>query len=103
MGLKQDIDYGTPEVTETETVTLSIDGQDITVPKGTSIMRAAQMVGTTIPKLCATWKPGSRIHIEASQQRQCQRDGLVSTRRWRRCCEALPALAWSSRPKPCHR
>jgi formate dehydrogenase major subunit len=56
MSLFKEIDYGTPAAaaTETETVTLNIDGQDVTVPKGTSIMRAAQMVGTTIPKLCAT-------------------------------------------------
>ncbi|MDG2176995.1 MAG: formate dehydrogenase subunit alpha [Gammaproteobacteria bacterium] len=56
MSLFKEIDYGTPAAaaTETETVTLNIDGQNVTVPKGTSIMRAAQMVGTTIPKLCAT-------------------------------------------------
>ena len=56
MSLFKEIDYGTPAAaaTETETVTLNIDGQDVTVPKGTSIMRAAQIVGTTIPKLCAT-------------------------------------------------
>lgn len=54
MSLKKEIDYGTPAVTENDEVTLTIDGQDISVPKGTSIMRAAQMLGTTIPKLCAT-------------------------------------------------
>ncbi len=54
MSLIKEIDYGTPAVTETEKVTLTIDGQEISVPKGTSIMRAAQMMGTTIPKLCAT-------------------------------------------------
>jgi len=54
MSLDKEIDYGTPAVTETEEVTLTIDGQEVTVPKGTSIMRAAKMVGTTIPKLCAT-------------------------------------------------
>src|SRR5512138_2693710 len=35
-------------------VTLTIDGQDISVPEGTSIMRAAMEMGTQIPKLCAT-------------------------------------------------
>ena len=35
-------------------VTLRIDGQDVAVPEGTSIMRAAALVGTDIPKLCAT-------------------------------------------------
>ena len=47
-------DYGTPKSTSTELVTLEIDGQSITVPKGTSIMRAAKELGITIPKLCAT-------------------------------------------------
>ncbi len=49
-----EIDYGTPERVSNELVTLEIDGTSVTVPKGTSIMRAAQLMGTTIPKLCAT-------------------------------------------------
>ena len=48
------IDPGTPESTETQSVTLEIDGQQVTVPEGTSIMRAASMLGNRIPKLCAT-------------------------------------------------
>jgi len=36
------------------TVTLEIDGQAITVPEGTSIMRAAALCGVSVPKLCAT-------------------------------------------------
>ena len=36
------------------TVALTIDGQAVSVPEGTSIMRAAALAGTTIPKLCAT-------------------------------------------------
>jgi formate dehydrogenase major subunit len=35
-------------------VSLTIDGQPVSVPEGTSIMRAAALIGTTIPKLCAT-------------------------------------------------
>ena len=35
-------------------ITVTIDGQAIEVPEGTSIMRAAALMGTTIPKLCAT-------------------------------------------------
>jgi formate dehydrogenase major subunit len=49
-----EVDYGTPESTSTELVTLEIDGHEISVPKGTSIMRAAKELGITIPKLCAT-------------------------------------------------
>jgi len=35
-------------------VSLTIDGRTVEVPEGTSIMRAAALMGTTIPKLCAT-------------------------------------------------
>jgi formate dehydrogenase major subunit len=54
MSLVQEIDYGTPRARTEKTVTLTIDGAAITVPEGTSIMRAAMELGTKIPKLCAT-------------------------------------------------
>jgi formate dehydrogenase major subunit len=49
-------DLGTKAVSAATSamVTLRIDGQDVTVPEGTSIMRAAALMGTDIPKLCAT-------------------------------------------------
>ncbi|MCR5868689.1 MAG: formate dehydrogenase subunit alpha [Aquincola tertiaricarbonis] len=50
----KDIDYGTPLRTSTEEVTLEIDGAQVTVPKGTSLMRAAMDAGVQVPKLCAT-------------------------------------------------
>ncbi|HEY1709532.1 MAG TPA: formate dehydrogenase subunit alpha [Rhizomicrobium sp.] len=53
MSLIEEIDYGTP-AREGAAVRLTIDGQPIEVPEGTSIMRAAQLAGTSIPKLCAT-------------------------------------------------
>src|SRR5215468_1634857 len=54
MTLIQELDYGTPESHGTEHVTLSIDGNEVTVPAGTSIMRAAVEAGIKVPKLCAT-------------------------------------------------
>ncbi|MBN9581650.1 MAG: formate dehydrogenase subunit alpha [Afipia sp.] len=54
MSLIHEIDYGTPLSKAEKTVTLTIDGQSVTVPEGTSIMRAAMEIGTQIPKLCAT-------------------------------------------------
>src|SRR6201999_1268088 len=45
---------GTPQARTEKTVTLTIDGAAVTVPEGTSIMRAAMEMGTKIPKLCAT-------------------------------------------------
>ena len=54
MSLIQETDFGTPRSKSETMVTLTIDGQSITVPEGTSIMRAAMEAGTQIPKLCAT-------------------------------------------------
>jgi formate dehydrogenase major subunit len=54
MPLVHDIDYGTPASRSEKQVTLSIDGFAVTVPEGTSIMRAAMEAGIAIPKLCAT-------------------------------------------------
>ncbi|MEK1836401.1 MAG: 2Fe-2S iron-sulfur cluster-binding protein, partial [Pseudomonas sp.] len=51
---KTDIDLGTPARDSQVQVTLNIDGRSISVPEGTSVMRAAALLGTTIPKLCAT-------------------------------------------------
>src|SRR5437016_1571151 len=48
------IDRGTPERIATQSVTLEIDGLPVTVPAGTSIMRAASLAGIAIPKLCAS-------------------------------------------------
>ena len=47
-------DFGTPASKSETLVTLTIDGRDVTVPTGTSVMRAAAEQGTSIPKLCAT-------------------------------------------------
>ena len=47
-------DPGTPASVSSETVTVEIDGQSITVPAGTSVMRAAALLQRPVPKLCAT-------------------------------------------------
>src|SRR5262245_55507748 len=54
MSLVNDIDYGTPKSKSENMVTLTIDGVKLTVPEGTSIMRAAMEMGTQIPRLCAS-------------------------------------------------
>jgi formate dehydrogenase major subunit len=54
MTLIRELDTGTPIRVATDTVTLTIDGQQVVVPKGTSVMAAAMTMGTQIPKLCAT-------------------------------------------------
>jgi formate dehydrogenase major subunit len=54
MSLVHEIDYGTPASKAKNEVKLTIDGRAVTVPEGTSIMRAAMEMGTQIPKLCAT-------------------------------------------------
>ncbi|MFD0979003.1 formate dehydrogenase subunit alpha [Tropicimonas aquimaris] len=50
---QDDRDMGTP-AKDGAPVTLIIDGFEVTVPEGTSVMRAAAEAGLSIPKLCAT-------------------------------------------------
>ena len=50
-------DFGTPAIAidaATDMLTLNIDGVDVTVPAGTSLMRAAALNSINIPRLCAT-------------------------------------------------
>src|SRR3981081_1913797 len=48
-------DFGTPEPAQAAgPVTLDVDGTSVTVPEGTSVMRAAALAGVKVPKLCAT-------------------------------------------------
>ena len=55
MTYTRETDHGTPAAIATgKSVTLTIDGQAVTLPEGTSIMRAASLLGGSIPKLCAT-------------------------------------------------
>lgn len=54
MNILNETDYGTPASHSDISVTLEIDGVSITVPKGTSVMRAATEAGVNVPKLCAT-------------------------------------------------
>jgi len=55
MGFAAEPDLGTPAVRdEASLATLTIDGRPVSVPAGTSVMRAAALAGGSIPKLCAT-------------------------------------------------
>ncbi len=54
MGLVHETDYGTPAVKGEKLVTLTIDGATVSVPEGTSLMRASAEAGIAVPKLCAT-------------------------------------------------
>jgi len=47
-------DYGTPARLSETLVSVQIDGIEISVPEGTSVMRAAALADINIPKLCAT-------------------------------------------------
>ena len=48
-------DFGTPPPADAAgSVTVEIDGRSVTVPEGTSVMRAAALAGVKVPKLCAT-------------------------------------------------
>jgi formate dehydrogenase major subunit len=47
-------DLGTPAAADGKPVEIEIDGVAVTVPEGTSLMRAAALAGVQVPKLCAT-------------------------------------------------
>jgi formate dehydrogenase major subunit len=49
-----DKDLGTPARESTTLVSLEVDGRAVTVPAGTSVIRAAALADVAIPKLCAT-------------------------------------------------
>ncbi len=54
MNAIDDKDFGTPARESATLVTLEIDGVSVTVPAGTSVMRASAEAGINVPKLCAT-------------------------------------------------
>jgi len=54
MAFRTDLDTGTPIRIADEQVTLTIDGREVRVPKGASVMAAAALLQAPIPKLCAT-------------------------------------------------
>jgi len=54
MVLIKETDYGTPARHSDHLVTLEIDGKEVTVPEGTSVMRASVQAGVNVPKLCST-------------------------------------------------
>jgi len=54
MGYERQSDFGTPEVHADTSVSLTIDGRQVSVPAGTSVMRAAAECGGSIPRLCAS-------------------------------------------------
>ncbi len=54
MPILKERDLGTPAGKGPSAVRLRVDGREIEVPEGTSVMRAARLAGIDIPKLCAT-------------------------------------------------
>ena len=54
MTILRERDFGTPRPKAAKKVRLEIDGFDVEIEEGASIMRAAATIGTSIPKLCAT-------------------------------------------------
>jgi formate dehydrogenase major subunit len=54
MSLLKEHDLGTPAKPGPGSVCVEIDGKAVTVPEGTSVMRAAAQAGVDIPRLCAT-------------------------------------------------
>ena len=52
--LPRQTDHGTPARLSERSATLTIDGAAVTVPEGSSLMRAASEAGIHVPRLCAT-------------------------------------------------
>ncbi len=52
--MNRERDLGTKPTGSAEQVKLTVDGREVTVPKGTSVLAAASLAGLQIPKLCAT-------------------------------------------------
>ncbi|ESR24350.1 formate dehydrogenase subunit alpha [Lutibaculum baratangense] len=53
MAILKEPDFGTPKSKAATMVSLEIDGIKVSVPEGTSVMRAARQVGQEVPSLCA--------------------------------------------------
>ncbi len=54
MNRTRQADFGTPAPKPGTKITVTIDGHDVAVDAGTSVLRAARLAGTDIPSLCAT-------------------------------------------------
>jgi formate dehydrogenase major subunit len=54
MALIPETDYGTPKRIAGTLVTIEVDGKPVSVPAGTSVLRAAAEAGIQIPKHCAS-------------------------------------------------
>src|SRR3984893_5833916 len=54
MTLLKEPDFGTPAKDGPASVALEVAGLAVSVPDGTSVMRAAALAGVDVPKLCAT-------------------------------------------------
>ena len=88
MALIKEIDYGTPIRLSEKTVTLTIDGQSVTVPAGTSVMAAAMpppvqlSAVTTTCRLSAATTP----RRSAASAMRSLRSGMILSRRASREC-----------------
>ena len=103
MSLIKELDTGTPIRIAGKQVTLTIDGQSVSVPEGTSVMAAAMTMGTKIPKLCATDSLeafGScrlcLVEIEGRRGTPASRPGGRSRHPSRMLLRCPPRTAWSS-------
>lgn len=94
MGYEKQADFGTPAATSETMVTLTIDGRSVTVPQGTSVMRAAAEIGGSIPKLCATDNMKS-----FGSCRLCLVE-IEGARGTPASCTTPSPMAWSCRPRP---
>ena len=65
--IPDDRDFGTPASKSKAMVTLSIDGFEVTVPEGTSIMRAAAEIGIRVPSCTTPVAPGIKVKTQTGK------------------------------------
>lgn len=85
-------------VTQPEMVTLSIDGNEISVPKGTLVIRAAELMGIQIPRFC-----DHPLLEPVGACRQCLVEVEGQRKPMASCTTSRPTTWWcapSSPPRP---
>ena len=68
MSVLRDVDRGTPERRGEPAVAVTVDGLPVSVPAGTSVLRAASLAGIDVPKTNDTLE-SARARLAAAEER----------------------------------
>jgi hypothetical protein len=70
---RSDMDMGTPRSKSTTMVTLTVDGFNVTVPEGSSVMRASAEVSKPLGRAVCAW---SKLRVGAARPHPAPRPSL---------------------------